>query len=160
MQCAVSLINMSRSRYQSSSCCRAQAGWHERLRQASLRITGPRQAVLRALAEERRPLSSQEIHQRLPRGASDLATVYRSIQLLERIGAVKRFDFGDGLARFTLVDERHRGHQHHLVCTRCASIVEIGDCVVRELEERVATQSKFKSVTHRLEFFGICPACQ
>ena len=116
--------------------------------------------MLRVLEEERRPLSNQEIHQRLPRGAGDLATVYRSIQLLDRLGAVKRFEFGDGVARFALVDERHQGHQHHLVCTRCASMVEIGDCVVRELEEQVATQSKFTAVTHRLEFFGICPACQ
>jgi len=123
-------------------------------------MTGPRRAILQVLEEERRPLSNQEIHQRLPRGASDLVTVYRSIQLLERIGVVKRFQFGDGVARCALVDERHHGHQHHLVRTRCASLVEIGDCVVRELEQRVATQSKFKGVTHRLEFFGICPACQ
>ena len=123
-------------------------------------MTGPRRAILHVLEEERRPLSNQEIHQRLPRGASDLATVYRSIQLLERLKVVKRFQFDDGLARFALVDERHHGHQHHLVCTRCSSMVEIGDCVVRELEKRVANQSKFKAVTHRLEFFGICPACQ
>ncbi|HEX5219231.1 MAG TPA: Fur family transcriptional regulator [Verrucomicrobiae bacterium] len=135
-------------------------GWHERLHRESRRMTGPRRAILQVLEKERRPLSNQEIHQQLPRGASDLATVYRSIQLLERMGAVKRFQFGDGVARFALVDERHQGHQHHLVCTRCASMVEIGDCVVRELERRVAMQSKFKAVTHRLEFFGICPACQ
>jgi len=115
---------------------------------------------LRVLEAETRPLSNQEIHQRLPHRAGDLATVYRSVQLLERLNLVKRFHFGDGTARFALIDERHQGHQHHLVCTRCASLVAIGDCVVRELEARVALQSKFKAVTHRLEFFGICPACQ
>ena len=123
-------------------------------------MTSPRRAVLRVLEGESRPLSNQEIFRRLPRGGGDLATVYRSIQLLERLKLVKRFDLGDGMARFALLDERHHGHQHHLVCTRCASIVEIGDCVVHELEERVATQSKFKAVTHRLEFFGVCPDCQ
>ena len=137
-----------------------RVGWRERLRRESCRLTGPRRAILQLLEGERRPLSGQEIHQRLPRGASDLATVYRSIQLLERLKVVKRFQFNDGVSRFALVNEGRHDHQHHLVCTRCASMVEIGDCVVRELEERVATQSKFKAVTHRLEFFGICPACQ
>ena len=151
---------MANSRANTSVFMNERVGWRERLRRESWKMTGPRRAILRVLEEEKRPLSNQELHQRLPRGASDLATVYRLIQLLERIGAVKRFQFGDGLARFALVDERHHGHQHHLVCTKCANMVEIGDCVVRELEQRVAIQSKFKAVTHRLEFFGICPSCQ
>ena len=136
------------------------AGWHELLRRESCKMTAPRRAILRVLEGQARPLSNREIFRRLPPGAGDLATVYRSIQLLERLKVVKRFDFGDGVARFALLDDRHHGHQHHLVCTRCAAMVEIGDCVVRELEERVATQSNFKAVTHRLEFFGVCPACQ
>jgi Fur family ferric uptake transcriptional regulator len=137
-----------------------RAEWQERFRRESCKLTGPRRAVLRVLEEDARPLSNREIFRRLPLGAGDLATVYRSIQLLERLKVVKRFDLGDGVARFALLNERHHGHQHHLVCTRCASMVEIGDCVVRELEERIVTQSKFKAVTHRLEFFGVCPACQ
>ncbi len=136
------------------------SGLYDRLRRESRKLTGPRRAVLQVLGDEARPLSSQEVFHRLPKGAGDLATVYRSIQLLERLGMVKRFHFGDGVARFALLDERHHGHQHHLVCTRCASLVEIGDCIVRELEERIAARSKFKAVTHRLEFFGVCPACQ
>lgn len=89
-----------------------------------------------------------------------MVTVYRSLHLLERLEIVKRFDLGDGVARFALLDERHEGHQHHLVCTRCAGMVEVGDCSVRELAERLAKRSNFKAVTHRLEFFGICPDCQ
>lgn len=136
------------------------SGLHERLRRESCKMTGPRRAILRVLGEQARPLSSQEIFRRLPQGAGDLTTVYRAIQLLERFGMVKRFHLGDGVARFALLDERRHGHQHHLVCTRCSSMVEIGDCVVRELEERIAARSQFKAVTHRLEFFGVCPACQ
>jgi Fur family transcriptional regulator, ferric uptake regulator len=139
---------------------REPARWHERLRRESCKLTGPRRAILRVLGGQLRPLSSQEVFRRLPKGEGDLATVYRSIQLLERLGMVKRFHFGDGVARFALLDESRHGHQHHLVCTRCSSMVEIGDCIVRELEERIAARSKFKAVTHRLEFFGVCPACQ
>ena len=139
---------------------RGRAGWQERLRQESCKLTAPRRAILEVLEKATRPLSNLEIHRRLPQGAGDLATVYRSVQLLERLDVVKRFYIGDGVARFALIDEQHHGHQHHLVCTRCASMVEIGDCVVRQLEQRIVSQSKFKAVTHRLEFFGICPSCQ
>jgi len=115
---------------------------------------------MQVLEQEARPLTNKEIFQALPKGQCDLATVYRSVQMLERLGMVKRFQLGDGAARFALMGEGQDVHRHHLVCTRCTRIVEIGECIVRELEQRVAARSKFTAVTHRLEFFGICPACQ
>lgn len=134
--------------------------WRSRLRQESRKLTGPRRAILQVLGEQARPLTNKEIFLALPKGHCDLATIYRSVQMLERLGLVKRFDFGDGAARFALLTEGCDSHQHHLVCTQCRRLVEVGECIVRELEARVAAASQFKSVTHRLEFFGICPACQ
>lgn len=134
--------------------------WEDKLRRQARKITGARQAILNVLQREARPLSNKEILQAMPVGQCDLATIYRSVQMLEQLGIVKRFHFGEGPARFALVDEDHGAHCHHLVCTRCTKIVEIGECIVRELEERVIARSQFKAVTHRLEFFGICPACQ
>ena len=105
-------------------------------------------------------MTNKEIFLALPKGHCDLATVYRSVQMLERLGLVKRFHFGEGAARYALMEEGCDAHRHHLVCTNCNRIEEIGECIVRELEERVVSRSNFKAVTHRLEFFGICPACQ
>jgi len=134
--------------------------WQDQLRREARKLTGPRQAILRVLGGQARPLTCREIFGGLRKGDGDLATVYRSLELLERLGMVKRFYFGDGAARFALVDERRQGHQHHLVCIQCARMVEIGECSVGELEARVASRSHFKAVTHRLDFFGVCPACQ
>ncbi len=105
-------------------------------------------------------MSIRELFAALPKGDCDLATVYRSMHLLEKMGMVKRYDLGDGAARFELLSEGDDGHHHHLVCTRCASVIEIEECFTHELEQEIASRSGFKSVTHRLEFFGICPACQ
>jgi Fur family ferric uptake transcriptional regulator len=132
----------------------------QRLRRHSLKLTGPRQAILRILREHTHPLSIKQIHAELPHGDCDLATVYRSMHLLEEMGIVKRFDLGDSVARFELLREGDDGHHHHLVCTQCAEIVEIDECFGRELEEKIASQSGFKAVTHKLEFFGVCPDCQ
>jgi len=132
----------------------------ERLRRSARKITGPRQAILGLLRSQSHPLSIKEISIALPQRQCDLATIYRSIHLLEQMGMVKKFDFGDGTARFELLEEGDDGHHHHLVCTRCAGIVELDECSMRELEDRIAAHNGFRAVTHKLEFFGICPACQ
>jgi Fur family ferric uptake transcriptional regulator len=129
------------------------------LRGKSRKITGPRQAILEVLRKHEHPITNKEILAELPDGECDLATVYRSMHLLEEMGMVHRFDFGDGTARFELV-AHHDDHHHHLVCERCSKIVEVTDCFPPEIEERIARAAGFKRVSHRLEFFGICPDCQ
>ncbi len=131
-----------------------------RLRGRAQKLTGPRQAVLEILRREDHPLSIKQIFSRMGKGGSDLATVYRSMHLLERVGMVKRYDLGDGIARYELLYEGDDGHHHHLVCTRCSGVIEIEDCLLAELDQQIAARNGFKSVTHRLEFFGVCPQCQ
>ena len=131
-----------------------------RLRGQSRKITGPRAAIMEILRQHPHPLTNREIFTALPKGQCNLATIYRSMHLLEKMGMVKRFDFGDGAARFELVGEGDDGHHHHLVCTRCSEVVEIDECFPDEIEQRIASANGFTAVTHKLEFFGICPDCQ
>jgi Fur family transcriptional regulator, ferric uptake regulator len=132
----------------------------EKLRTKSRKITGPRQAVLELLRERHHPATTREIHESLPSADCDLATVYRSLHLLESIGMVKRFDFGDGVARYELLGEGDDGHHHHLVCTICRSVIELDECFTADLQERIASRSGYSGITHKLEFFGVCPGCQ
>jgi len=132
----------------------------ERLRRNARKLTGPRRAILETLRNEGHPMSIKEIFETLSKGNCDLVTVYRSMHMLETMGVVKRFDFGDGLARFELLGEGDDGHHHHLVCTNCSEVIEIEECFTVELEQKIAARSGFKEVTHKLEFFGICPECQ
>ncbi len=132
----------------------------ERLRRQSRKITEPRKAILEILRRHSHPLTSREILAAMPQAHCDLATVYRAMHLLEELGMVKQFDFGDGSARFELVGKGADGHHHHLICTRCAHVVELEECFSNEIERRIADRNGFTSVTHKLEFFGICPDCQ
>lgn len=132
----------------------------DRLRREARRITGPRQAILQVLESHPHPLTNKEIFAALPAGECDLATVYRSLHLLEDMGLAKRYDFGDGVARFEVARDAHGKHHHHLVCTACTKIVEIEDCLAEEWDRRIGTENGFVQVTHKLEFFGLCPACQ
>lgn len=130
------------------------------LRDRSVKITGARQAILDVLRRQAHPATTRQILAALPAGECDLATVYRSMHLLERMGLVQRFNFGDGRDRFELRRDDPASHHHHLVCTRCARIVEIHQCFPSQLEAEIAARNGYTQVTHRLEFFGLCPACQ
>lgn len=134
------------------------------LRRGSKRVTGQRQAVLRVLGQEARPMTAREILRAMPTGGCDLATVYRSLHMLTGMGLVCRVQFGAGPGRFELADHPgdpcHHHHHHHLICVHCDDVVELDDCGIEGFESRVAAHYGFVSVTHRLEFYGVCPGCQ
>src|SRR5436190_19486107 len=90
-----------------------------RLHEQSRKMTGPRCAILELMETETHPLTIKELFRLLPRGICDLATVYRSMHLLVKLGLVKRFDFGDGVSRFELIRHEHQGYHHQLICTGC-----------------------------------------
>ena len=131
----------------------------DQLRRLEHRVTGPRQAILEALRDQAHPLPIRTIHTSLP-DTCDLATVYRAMHLLENNGMVKRFDFGDGTARFELINAGDNGHHHHLICRQCSSVVELKECFPSKLEKKIAKQNSYIAISHKLEFFGICPECQ
>ena len=132
----------------------------QRLRDHSRKVTGPRHAILEVLQSHPHPMTNKEIQACLAGGGCDLATIYRSMRMLVRVGMVKEYHFGDRVARFELVTRERSGHHHHLVCTKCSEVVEIEECFANELENQIAERNGFKEITHNLEFFGICPDCQ
>jgi len=127
------------------------------LREHGQRVTGPRKAVLGVLLAEHGPFTTEEIHARLPEGECDLVTVYRTVASLEEIDVVRRCDFGDGVYRYEFNHAEH--HHHHIVCRQCRSVQVLDGCVAETLE-RMARELGYAQVTHALEVFGICPACQ
>jgi Fur family transcriptional regulator, ferric uptake regulator len=132
----------------------------EHLRGKDRRITGQRRAILEVLREHPHPMTNKQVHAAMTGRACDLATIYRSMKLLVETGLVERFDFGDGVARFELAGHHSTDHHHHLICQTCDDVVEIEDCFVAELQRRISDQHGYAGVTHKLEFFGLCPDCQ
>ena len=131
----------------------------DQLRRRALKITGPRKRILDLLRNQPHPMTNKEVHASLGQGC-DLATIYRSMHMLEDMGMVKRYDFGDGVARFELVCEAEGEHHHHLICRQCSKIVEIDECFPSEFQDQIAAASGYREVSHKLEFFGVCPTCQ
>ncbi len=133
--------------------------WTGHLRSAGHKLTKPRLAVLELLHRQEHPITNREIHAELS-VECDLASIYRTMHLLLEMDLVQQFDFGDGTARFELASPGADSHHHHMICTRCSTVVEVDHCFPDSLSETLARHTGFKKITHKLEFFGLCPDCQ
>jgi Fur family ferric uptake transcriptional regulator len=84
------------------------------------------------------------------------ATVFRTIDALESLDVIERLDLPNGEHAYV---ECERAHHHHVVCSRCGRTEGIEDAGLRTLVAKVSRQTGFRIDEHRLELFGLCPAC-
>ncbi|HRX03511.1 MAG: transcriptional repressor [Anaerolineae bacterium] len=130
----------------------------ERMQLAGYKLTPPRLAVLQVLDETDEHLSRAQILERVQavQPAIGRATVYRTLELLIRLGVVRPIYLGEQNVCFTRAD---RGH-HHLICSECGQVVEFDECTVGQLQETLAQRLNFDIRGHLLEFYGLCERCQ
>ena len=133
----------------------------ERLKAAGYKLTKPRQVLIKAIAHQAGPFTTEEIFRasrKSLRGvACDLVTVYRSLAKFEEMGVVARVDLGDGLVRYEVADGSGH-HHHHFICRRCRRIEPLKNCEIRA-QEQILKSAGYTDLSHRLEFFGLCPPC-
>ena len=135
----------------------------ERLNKEGCRITAPRRMVVDEIVHRSLPFTSAELLQTVQRDAPGIgrATVFRTLELLCRIGIVQRIheDAQGGRCHTYLACGDH--HHHHLICKSCGTVLDFQedkslDALLREVEKRTA----FRIEDHRLELVGLCPHCQ
>ena len=142
---------------------------HGKFKGCGYRLTVPRQAIVDVLSKTTEHLSAEDIYIAVHKAnpSVGLTTVYRTLELLVQMGLIFKFDFGDGRARYELIEgPRSIGHHHHLVCTVCGRIVDYMDFIDEEIELLKQTEKglskkyKFKITSHLIQFYGQCDACQ
>lgn len=79
-----------------------------------------------------------------------IATVYRTVKLLEEAGVIERLEFGDGRARY----EESGEHHEHLVDIETGEVIEFYNEELEEMKRSIAEQMGYELVDHRLELFG------
>ncbi len=123
------------------------------LRQAGLRITRPRQVILKILTEATDHPDATEIFQRAVKQdqSLSLATVYRTMKVLEESGAIQRHAFGDGPARFEPADI---AHHDHLIDVDSGDVIEFTSARIEALQEEIAAKLGYEIVSHRFELYG------
>jgi len=81
-----------------------------------------------------------------------IATVYRTVKLLEEEGILAKHDFKGGKARYEALDE---SHHDHLIDIKTGEIIEFVDEEIEKLQNKVAEKYGYKLVDHKLELYGI-----
>jgi Fur family ferric uptake transcriptional regulator len=129
------------------------------LKEADLRITNHRLAVLSYIAKLKQPATVYEIVEAIRKKDDvDQATVYRNITSLEQAGLLRRMDFNHGHAHYELETGRPT---HQLVCNNCETIEKIEGISIDVTVKKMLTKSKKfkKTTTHSIEIYGLCKSC-
>jgi Fur family ferric uptake transcriptional regulator len=123
------------------------------LREAGVRITRPRRVILGVLSDGGDHPDALEIFKRSVAidPSISLSTVYRTMKLLEGIGAIHRHAFEGGPSRFEpAVGEHH----DHLIDIETGDVIEFHSERIEELQQEIARELGYDIVHHRLELYG------
>jgi Fur family ferric uptake transcriptional regulator len=128
------------------------------LDRAGYRLTAPRRSLAALIDEQDGHFTAAELvaEARSRRLGVGRATVFRTLEVLEGLGAVERLDLPSGDHAYVGCEP---AHHHHVVCSRCGRTLEIEDAGLRSVVREVRRQTGFRIDDHRLELFGVCPAC-
>ena len=129
------------------------------LRAQGYRVTPQRMAVLKTLIGNREHPSAEQIHERVRADfpMTSLATVYKTVALLQGMGIIQELHFKEASSRY---DGGSPDPHPHLVCTRCKGIADVNVAGLRELPQDEAQRTGYRIESYRFDLFGICPRCQ
>jgi Fur family ferric uptake transcriptional regulator len=118
-----------------------------------LKMTGQRRVIARVLSEASDHPDVEELYRRASTldARISIATVYRTVRLLEEKGILERRDFGGGRARY---EPTEHGHHYHLIDVDTGKVIEFEDPGYERLMQTIAERLGFDLVSLRLELFG------
>ena len=135
----------------------------EALHDARYKLTPQREVTVRVLLEnESSHLSAEDVFMKVKDKYPEigLATVYRTLELLNELNILDKVNFGDGVSRYDLRKEGAHHFHHHLICIHCGSVEEIEEDLLTDVEKIVTRDFNFDIIDHRLTFHGICKLCK
>ena len=127
------------------------------LKAKKLSVTAPRKMILGVLLREHGPFSAEEIFNKLPKNSCDQVTSYRCLNQFLETQLVCTSNLEKEVTHFEFNDPNH--HHHHIICKICKKIDSFHECILDKIEASLAKKG-YKEIQHRLEFFGVCGACQ
>lgn len=138
----------------------AKGLWRSFLRKKGLKTTQQREAIVDAFLHTSGHVALDSLLARARRThpGVGLATVYRSVKLLEEAGLAASRQFESGHTLYEVV--QGKSHHDHLICQRCGFIVEFESDEIERLQESAARKMGFNVLRHRHELFGLCEKAQ
>jgi len=119
-----------------------------------LKMTEQRRVIARVLSDAEDHPDVEALYQRATKidPRISIATVYRTVRLLEEAGILERHDFREGRARYEEIPE---AHHDHLIDVQSGEVIEFRNEEIEKLQVEIAKRLGFKLVDHRLELYGV-----
>jgi len=131
------------------------------LKSNTLKFTRQRELVLKCLYTNEGHFTPEDIYMLIRQEYPDInigiATVYRTLTLLENEGIASSISFGAQGKKYELGLKKHHDH---LICTECGEIIEFFDETIEARQEEIAKKFNFKMQDHSMKIIGICEKCQ
>ena len=129
-----------------------------RLSKQGYRLTPQRLMVLSAIENSDSHISAEEIYVQVVAKYPNvnISTVYRTMELLKRLGLVTETDLGEGRVRYHPAE---KGHHHHLVCRECGAIIDLDESLLASLRSALLREYKFNADLRHLAILGRCVNC-
>ena len=131
----------------------------EKCKTKGVRLTDQRKIIAKVMSDSKLTYGSKdhpdvdELHKRvsLIDKKISIATVYRTVKLLEESGIIERHDFKEGKSRYEPSTDEHHDH---LIDINSGDIIEFVDKDVEDLKSKIAQKLGYKLVDHKLELYG------
>jgi len=131
------------------------------LKKNKLKFTNQREIVLYTLYTHTQHFTSEDLYllikQEYPELSIGIATVYRTLTLLEENDIVSSISLGVQGKKYEIAN---KPHHDHIICEVCNTIVEFENKEIEELQHVIAKENGFKLTTHLMQLYGICKACK
>ena len=134
------------------------AGITGRLSEQGYRLTPQRLMILSAMESSHDHISAEEIYAQVAAKYPhvNISTVYRTLELLKKLGMVYEIDLGEGRIRY---HAEGSGHHHHLVCQSCGKITDIDEATLSSLKDSLLRDYGFSADLRHVGIFGLCEGC-
>ncbi len=124
----------------------------QRCAEAGLKMTGQRKVILEVLGTASDHPSVEDVYDRAKKidASISIATVYRTLSLLDELDLVTRHEFQEGYSRY----EVNWDHHHHLVDLETGQVIEFQNEELERLKIKIAKELGYDLIDHRLELYG------
>ncbi|WP_026894419.1 Fur family transcriptional regulator [Clostridiisalibacter paucivorans] len=132
----------------------------QKLKDNGYKTTKQRRAILQVLYENvQRFISAEDIYNKTKEkfNTTNFSTVYRNLEILERLGIIHKTNIEDGISVYELIC--HREHHHHIICKKCGKTEIIDFCPFENIEH-ILDDKGFEATEHKFEVYGYCSKCK
>ena len=125
----------------------------ERCKNAGIRMTGQRRLIIKVLENSKDHPDVETLFERSNKidNSVSIATVYRTVKLLQNAGILEKLEFNDGRSRF---EDAVRKHHDHLIDLDTGKVIEFIDEEIEHIQKKIANKLGYDLIGHKLELYG------